>query len=73
MTLRSWSCKGCTNHCYLMVNGEVHKYCRPMIEKRQRTEWQGDYIACLDYTQDPAAEDKVVRLHKCEMKGASDE
>lgn len=49
-------------HCYIS-DGTVAEYCRPGIEGRHRKEWQGDYLACLDYTTDPAAEDKVLRPH----------
>lgn len=69
MTLKSWSCKGCTNICYRTVDGETFRYCRQVIETGEnRTEWRCDYIACLDYTTDPASEDKTVRLHDCMME-----
>ena len=58
--LTSWTCNGCTNVCWRLVDGEVFKYCR--LFGRMRTEWQGDYLACLDYTTDPNATDRTVRL-----------
>lgn len=66
MALRSWSCKGCTNLCYRLVHGEVVTYCRPAIEKgKNRTAWVTDeYIACLDYTTDPAATDPIPKIHE---------
>ena len=63
MALTSWSCKGCTNTCYKLFEGKVYAYCS--IENN-RTEWQGDYLACLDYTTDPDAEDKQVRIGEWE-------
>lgn len=62
--LSSWSCKGCTNTCLRLLNdGEVYTYCRAVIEHGQnRTEWQGNHLACLDYTEDINATDKQVRL-----------
>lgn len=61
--LRSWSCKGCTNVCYRLINGEVAEYCRPTLEHRHRKEWiTEEYIACLDYTTDPEATDNVIRM-----------
>ena len=68
MALSSWSCDGCTNICYRMVNGETFRYCRAFIEKgKNRAKWQGDHVTCRDYTQDPAKEDPVVRWHDCMM------
>lgn len=62
--LRSWTCKGCTNKCLLMFNGEVFEYCKPAINGGNRTEWvTDDYIVCLDYTTDPSAYDSQVRIH----------
>jgi len=62
--LSSWTCKGCTNVCYRILNGEVFTYCRPVIEKgSHRTRWEGDFINCLDKTTDPKAEDKQVKMY----------
>lgn len=67
--LRSWSCDGCTNVCYLEIHGEVFKYCKPVIEGRLRTKWITDtFIDCLDKTTDPKAMDKVVRVHPAVME-----
>lgn len=62
--LKSWDCKGCTNICYRLIDGQVFKYCRPMIEGRHRTAWISDtFVDCLNKTLDPKATDTVVRLH----------
>lgn len=64
MAVTSWSCKGCTNHCYRTVDGETFQYCRAFIENGEnKTEWHGDHVVCLDYTTDPDAFDPVVRIH----------
>lgn len=63
--LRSWDCKGCTNVCYRLINGEVHEYCRPVLEGRHKKEWVTDtFIDCLDKTTDPDATDAVIRIHE---------
>lgn len=65
MSLQSWNCKGCTNHCYMMrSNGEVGKYCRTIYDQpdHKGRKWFGDECKCLDYTTDPAAEDRQVRM-----------
>lgn len=47
--LRSWKCDGCANTVLKEVNGEVYKYCKPMLEGRLRTKWITDtFIDCLD-------------------------
>ena len=51
--LKSWSCKGCTNICHIVIDGKIETYCRSVIEKGgNRKQWFGDYLACLDYTTD---------------------
>ena len=61
--LRSWSCKGCTNICYRLINGEVATYCRPVLEGRQKIKWVTDeYVDCLNKTTDPKATDDVIRM-----------
>lgn len=69
--LRSWSCKGCTNICYRLIDGEVAEYCRPVIEKgNNRREWVTDtFIDCLDKTTDPAATDPIPKIHGCYLEG----
>ena len=71
MSLKSWTCKGCTNICYRFFEGEVMAYCKPVIEKgSHRTEWvTEDFIDCLDKTTDPEATDPIPRLHECYTKG----
>lgn len=73
--LQSWNCKGCTNICYRQVDGEVHKYCRQVVENGDyRTKWVTEnYVACLDYTTDPNATDPQVRMHDCELEEKKDE
>lgn len=64
MAVTSWSCEGCTNHCYLTYNGVTSRYCRAFIERGENeTAWFGAHLACLDYTTDPEAFDPVVRIH----------
>ena len=46
--LQSWECKGCINTVEIMTPDGPATYCRPVIEGRHRTEWQGDTIICLD-------------------------
>lgn len=61
--LKSWDCKGCTNICYRLLNGETMTYCKPMLEGRARHEWvTEDYLACLDYTTDSTALDMEVTM-----------
>lgn len=73
-SLRSWSCKGCTNVCYLEVNGEVFKYCKPTVEGRVRHEWVTDtFIDCLDKTNDPSATDNTVKVHPNILKARKGE
>lgn len=61
--LKSWDCKGCTNICYRLMDGQVFKYCRPMLEGRSRHEWvTEEMIDCLDYTTDPKAEERDVKI-----------
>ena len=63
MSLRSWSCAGCTNICFQVYEGKVAEYCRPMAEYGEHhKQWIGDMIVCLDYTTDPDATDPQVRL-----------
>lgn len=66
MALSSWTCEGCTNVCYRLINGEVRKYCRPTVERGYtRREWiTDDFIDCLDKTTDPDAEDPIPRVHE---------
>ena len=71
MALSSWSCEGCTNICYRYINGEIRKYCKEFGSSR--TEWQGDYVACLDYTTDPNALDPEVRIHECMLPNKGEE
>lgn len=73
MRLSSWSCKGCTNLCNRVYGGETSTYCKPILEGRHRTEWQGDHVACLDFTEDPAAYDDVVRMHECYLTAKGEE
>lgn len=62
--LRSWSCKGCTNVCYRLINGEVAEYCKPALEGRVRHEWvTEDFVDCLDKTMDPEATDRVIKIY----------
>ena len=46
--LRSWSCKGCTNICYRLIDGEVAEYCRPVIEKGNQSIEQAVVVRALD-------------------------
>lgn len=62
--LKSWSCKGCTNVCYRLINGEVAEYCKPALEGRVRHEWvTEDFVDCLDKTMDPEAMDKNIKIY----------
>lgn len=63
--LKSWSCKGCTNICHMVItDGNVGDYCRTIYDqpKHKGTKWIGDTVVCLDYTTNPAAEDRQVRI-----------
>lgn len=61
--IKSWTCNGCTNRCYRLLNGETSTYCKPMLEGRARHEWvTEDFLDCLDYTTDLEAEDKEVKI-----------
>lgn len=66
MALKSWSCKGCTNLCHMIgPSGEVCTYCRTIYDQpnHKGKKWiTEDYIDCLDYTTDPEAEDRQVRI-----------
>ena len=64
--LKSWSCKGCTNVCYRIANGETQEYCRSVIEKGKfHTKWvTDDFVDCLDKTTDPKATDVRVRFQE---------
>lgn len=65
MALSSWTCKGCTNICHMIApDGRLGTYCRTIYDQpnNKGLEWQGDYLACLDYTTDPEAEDKQIRM-----------
>ena len=61
----------------MIYNGELNTYCRAFYdtpELRNRTEWHGDEVVCLDYTTDPAAEDKQVRIwNRPDKKGDSND
>ena len=71
MSVKSWTCKGCTNYCFRMIpGGEVAKYCRPLMEGRHRTKWiTDDFIDCLDKTTDPAATENEIKMHEEFLKG----
>lgn len=69
MALRSYSCKGCRNICTLIqTNGEPATYCRTIYDQPENrgchwVERDGDLVLeCWDYTTDPEAEAKEVRL-----------
>ncbi len=65
MALHSYSCKGCKNLCHMIdSDGEVYTYCRTIYDqpKNKGLKWEGDYLKCLDYTTDPEAEDKQIRM-----------
>lgn len=69
MPVKAWTCDGCTNYCYLLFKGEVGKYCKVGYfpgkwkgKKWFRTGPDEEFIACLDKTSDPSAEDKQVRI-----------
>lgn len=64
MPLQSWICKGCTNICHMMIDDEVSTYCRTIYDQpdNKGKKWEGDFIRCLDYTTDPAAEDVQIRM-----------
>ena len=64
MSTKSWDCKGCTNLCHMMYNGQVNTYCRVIYDQpdNKGTRWFGDEVRCMDYTTDPEAEDTQVRL-----------
>lgn len=69
MKASSWECKGCTNICHLLFDGEVFTYCKPMVfDGGNRTEWHGNHVSCLDYTTDPKKHDVQVRLHPAMLK-----
>lgn len=73
-SLQSWNCKGCTNVCYRYIWGEVHQYCKPVIEGRHKIKWVTDtFVECLDKTTDPSATDWVPRIHECLMIGGDTE
>ena len=62
--IKSWSCEGCTNVCYMLYESDVRKYCRVNFDypDNKGLQWQENYLACLDYTTDPKAEDKQIRI-----------
>lgn len=65
MKTKSWSCKGCTNVCHMIYNGEAATYCRAIYDqpKHKGTKWINDHeVICQDYTTDPNAEDRQVRI-----------
>ena len=65
MALSSWDCTGCTNLCHMITStGEVGTYCRTIYDQpnNKGKKWFGDHIACLDYTTDPKAEDRQLRM-----------
>lgn len=62
---RSWNCTGCTNKCLMVVEAnEVREYCRVIYDqpKNKGIKWEGETLVCLDYTNDPKAYDKQVRV-----------
>lgn len=59
---KSYDCKGCTNICHMIYNGETATYCRGYYDRLLRRKWFGDELRCLSYTTDPEAEDKQVRM-----------
>jgi len=66
MKTESWDCKGCTNVCWMLgSDGKVSKYCRVIYDQpaHRGKKWVTDQkIVCLDYTVDPEAEDRQVRI-----------
>lgn len=46
--VKSWECKDCINTVTKETPDGPAEYCRPMLEGRHRTEWRGNYLACLD-------------------------
>ena len=62
--LQSFTCKGCTNKCHMICDGEVGEYCRTIYDQPNHKgyKWEGDYLRCLDYTTDPEAEDVNIRF-----------
>lgn len=64
MSTSSWCCAGCTNLCHQIYNGEVGTYYRVIYDqpKNKGTKWIGEHVTCLDYTTDPKAEDRQVRV-----------
>lgn len=67
MSLQSYSCKGCTNVCFRLINGEVAEYCRAVLEGTHKTEWRGDILYCLNKTNDPSCTDNQVRIYETEV------
>lgn len=49
--VESWKCGNCTNLC--KREGYDGTYCLPMVMGTHKTEWQGDYCACLNQTFEP--------------------
>lgn len=65
MSLKSWSCEGCTNICYRLIDGVIEKYCKAIIEGKHITKFVTDeYVDCLTKTADPTATDPIPRLHE---------
>lgn len=60
--VKSWECGECTNLCRIEKYDGV--YCLPMVEGRHRTEWQGDYIECLDKTLEPRQMEMVMGVEE---------
>ena len=44
----TFNCRGCINTVIKDTPEGPAEYCRPVLEGRHRTEWQGNYLACLD-------------------------
>lgn len=61
MTLKSYSCKGCTNLTDMITPwGDVGQYCGTGWQKKPKgKKWMGDELVCLDYTAEPSRQMEI--------------
>lgn len=60
----SWTCEGCTNICFRYIDGEIHKYCKPLLNGTHKSKWvTPDHVECMNKTTDPKATDWDPEFH----------
>lgn len=62
MSLKSWTCKDCTQTEMRITRNGLAEYCRFTDDsgKSNRTEWHGDLVTCLDKK---TANDDTIQCH----------